>query len=66
MPLEGVRSIEKSNDFTENRTRHFPADSIEPQSTKLPCAPEEIMKVMEFAARHNCFGITETGQILFP
>jgi hypothetical protein len=36
--LEGL-SIEKSNDFIENRTRDLPACSIVPQPNMLPRAP---------------------------
>jgi hypothetical protein len=34
-----IRSIEKSNDITRNRTRDLPACSIVPQTTTLPIAP---------------------------
>jgi hypothetical protein len=34
-----IKSIEKYNDLTGNRTRDFPACSIVSQSTTLPRAP---------------------------
>jgi hypothetical protein len=40
MRLEGLMSIEKSNDLIENRTFDLPACSTVPQATTLPRAPE--------------------------
>jgi hypothetical protein len=36
-----IRSIEKSNDLIENRTRDLPACSVVPEPTTLPRAPSK-------------------------
>jgi hypothetical protein len=43
-----IKSVEKSNDLIENRTRDIPACNIVPQPTMLPPALNMVMMVNLF------------------